>query len=99
MMAWSGMFAVAIFTAGCGKKENPSYNPPTNSATNPASQMAETLSQLTASAREYQKKHGSLPPTFREFALAAKIRIPMEPPGKMFFLDTMTGEVSLVKRQ
>jgi len=86
-----------MLVAGCGKESESSYAPPPNA--DPILRMDETLKDLTAAAREYERVHKSIPPTFREFALAAKLRIPMEPPGKMFYLNTNPVAVSLVNRR
>jgi len=95
--ALATMLVLVWLVAGCGKKSESSYTPPPN--LDPAAQLEETLKELTVAAREYGRVHKSIPTTFREFALAAKLRIPMEPPGKMFFLNTNPVEVSLVNRR
>lgn len=97
MLAATIATMLMLVVVGCEKESASSYTPPPN--LDPASQMEETLKGLTAAAREYERVHKSLPPTFREFALAAKLRIPMEPPGKMFFLKTNPVEVLLVNRR
>jgi len=83
--------------SGCdpaGKSYAPKENPPLHTG----SYIDETLRQLTTAVRAYHQTHKTIPPTFRDFAVAAGIRIPIEPTGKKFVLDTNTLEVLLVNR-
>jgi hypothetical protein len=94
---WLGAAAVLLL-AGCDARTTSYEVPPPPAATASLGANDETLRRLTSLYRAFCRTNQSGPATFRDFAAAARVRIPMTPPGFVFALNTNTLEVVLVRR-